>query len=64
MLLDTDKTIYICTDANNSEVRVLMPHDVKLELVHLNLSDRDPESDDASEHKLLSKAMSEFRFDV
>ena len=66
MKLDTKSTIYVCTDALNAEVRLLIPQDVLkgIEVVELNLSDPDPDSTDAAEHKLLSQEMAEMRFDV
>lgn len=66
MDIDTEKTIYVCTDRDNDEVRVLIPHNLKsqLNLVHLNLSDRDPDCTDAAEFKLLLPEMDETRLDV
>jgi hypothetical protein len=66
MKLDTESTIYVCTDRNNAEVRLLIPTNLLkgIEVVELNLSDPDPDSTDAAEHKLLSQEMAEMRFDV
>ena len=66
MTLDTESTIYVCTDRNNAEVRLLIPTKLLkgIEVVELNLSNPDPDSTDAAEHKLLAEEMAEIRFEV
>ncbi|OHD23026.1 MAG: hypothetical protein A2Y38_23315 [Spirochaetes bacterium GWB1_59_5] len=71
MQLDTENTIYVCTDRDNAEVKLLLPKRLtawmkenKMDLSELNLSDPSPESTDAAEYKLLAEEMEEHRFDV
>lgn len=66
MKLDTKNTIYIGLDGANAEVKVLTP---KLpatinEVVELKLDDRDPESTDAAEFKLLEAEMDQTTYDL
>lgn len=67
MTLDTESTLYVCTDRNNAVVRMLIPYKLMtagIKIVELNLSDPDPESTDRAEHKLLTQIMDEYRFEV
>ena len=64
MTLDTENTIYICTDRDNEEVRVLYPRNCQIHVVELNLSDRNPESTDAAEYKLLAEEMESITFEL
>ncbi len=71
MQLDTESTIYVCTDRDNAEVKLLLPKRLtdwmkenKVNLTELNLSDPSPESTDSAEYKLLAREMEEHRFEV
>lgn len=67
MHLDTDNTIYICTDATNGDVTVLVPRRFKALGIHvseLKLDDRDSESTDAAEFQLLSPEMDGTTVDI
>lgn len=64
MTLDTQNTIYIGLDGTNAEVKVLVPKGCKIEIVELKLDDRDPESTDAAEFKLLEQEMDETTYEV
>jgi hypothetical protein len=64
MQLDTKKTIYICLDGENGDVKVLTPKDCPLEIVELNLADRDPESTDSAEYQLLKTEMEETTYNL
>ena len=64
MQLDTKHTIYVGTDATNGTVHILTPRHLTEEVVHLRLDDRDPESTDAAEFKLLEQEMTASRIDL
>lgn len=68
MTLDTEKTIYICTDRTNAEVKLLLPRNFLkqhgVDVVELNLADPNPECTDAAEFRLLQEEMEEFNFEV
>lgn len=71
MTLETENLIYVCTDRENAEVKLLLPHRLiawmkqnNMEISELNLSNPDPESTDAAEYKLLEPEMAEFQFAV
>lgn len=64
MQLDTENTIYIGLDGSNAEVKVLVPRNLKVEIVELNLADRDPESTDAAEFKLLETEMNKTTYEI
>jgi len=56
--------IYVCTDAQNSKVTLLLPKSLQVEIFELRLDDPDPESTDAAEFKLLREVMEEHAFDL
>jgi hypothetical protein len=56
--------IYVCTDAQNAKVTLLLPKSLQVEIFELRLDDPDPESTDAAEFKLLREVMEEHGFDV
>ena len=64
MELDTQSTIYVGTDATNGTVHVLMPRKSTMQLVELRLDDRDPDSTDAAEFRLLETQMDETRIEL
>ena len=71
MQLDTENTVYICTDRDNAQVKLLLPKRLaawmkenKMDLQELKLSDPNPESTDSAEYKLISEEMDEHTFDV
>ncbi len=61
--LDT-ACIYVGVDAANAEVKLLLPRDIGRNVIELRLDDRDPESTDAAEYRLLQAAMDEHVFDL
>ena len=56
--------IYVCTDAQNAKVTLLLPKSLQVEIFELRLDDRDHESTDAAEFKLLREVMEEHGFDL
>ena len=56
--------IYVCTDAQNAKVTLLLPKSLQVEIFELRLDDPDPESTDAAEFKLLREVMEEYPFDL
>lgn len=64
MALDTQKTIYVGIDSSSGDIKLLVPRDFNLEIIELRLDDRDPQSTDAAEHKLLAAEMDEHAFDL
>jgi hypothetical protein len=56
--------IYVCTDAQNGKVTLLLPKSLQAEIFELRLDDPDPESTDAAEFKLLREVMEEHGFDL
>jgi hypothetical protein len=67
MHLDTQNTLYVCTDRTNDEVKLLLPRrfkELNLEVAQLNLADPSPECTDADEYRLLATEMEELRFDL
>lgn len=63
MTLDTN-AIYLCTDARNGTVYLLLPKTLNFEVMELRLDDPDPSSTDAAEFKLLREEMNEHRCDL
>jgi len=57
MNLDTENTVYVCIDSSNGSVKILTPRKLKLAVIELRVDDRDPESTDAAEAKLLETDM-------
>lgn len=57
MYLDTENTVYVCIDSSNGSVKILTPRNLKLTVIELRVDDRDPESTDAAEAKLLETDM-------
>ena len=64
MELNTTNTVYVGTDATNGTVHVLIPRKLNLQVVHLRLDDRDPDSTDSAEYTLLETEMDETRIDL
>lgn len=56
--------IYVCTDAQNAKVTLLLPKTLRVEVFELRLDNPDPESTDAAEYKLLREVMKEHAFDL
>jgi len=57
VILDANNTIYIGLDGTNGEVKVLIPRKFKADIVELKLDDRNPESTDAAEFRMLESEM-------
>jgi len=67
MPLDTNNTIYVCTDGENGEVKILLPRGCKMEVQELKLDERDPNSargNDKHEYHLLKEEMDEHTFEI
>jgi len=64
MELDTDRTVYICTDGQNGQVHLLVPRQSGLWITHLQIDNPDPEWTDAAEFRLLRGEMNETTVDV
>lgn len=68
MTLDTEKTIYVCVDRDNAEVKVLVPNRfvaMGIEIVELDLSNSvHPDLNGTPEYTMLKDDMDEYRFET
>jgi hypothetical protein len=64
MTLDTENTIYICTDRTDDSVKLLVPKSLKCYVVQLDIGDPNPETNARAEYTLLAQEMTELSFDI
>ncbi len=63
MQLETN-AVYVCVDGRNGEAHVLIPKNLKLPIFELRIDDKDPQSTDAAEYRLLKDEMEELTFEL
>ncbi len=56
--------IYVCVDGRNGEAHLLLPKSLKLPVFELRIDNKDPQSTDAAEYRLLRDEMEEFGFEL